>query len=144
MWKVYELQTAFYTGTEHAEDTVHCHRRRKSWFPNPMKYFAKQDWILRTGTFTECLMERERERDLTLVFCSRETWLKFTISGYFNLTSYMVAASDVPLQDVVLGVWCAICATRIIGPVFFFCQTINSHRYVIICHHLSYGDMIFN
>lgn len=49
-------------------------------------------------------MERERERDLTLVFCSRETWLKFTISGYFNLTSYMVAASDVPLQDVVLGV----------------------------------------
>lgn len=50
--------------------------------------------------------ERERERDLTLIFCSRETWLKFTISGYVNLTNYMVATSmdDVPLQDVVLGV----------------------------------------
>jgi hypothetical protein len=36
---------------------------------------------------------------------------------------------EVPLHDVKIGVWCAISAHRIIGPVFFQ-ETINSERYV--------------
>jgi hypothetical protein len=39
------------------------------------------------------------------------------------------AVHEVPLHDLKVGVWCAISARRIIGPVFFH-ETINSERYV--------------
>jgi hypothetical protein len=36
----------------------------------------------------------------------------------------------VPLHDQKIGVWCAITASRIVGPIFFY-NTINSELYVI-------------
>jgi hypothetical protein len=36
---------------------------------------------------------------------------------------------EVPLHDIKLGVWCAMNAKRIIGPIFY-AETINSDRYV--------------
>ena len=136
MWKVYELQTAFYTGTEHAEDTVHCHRRRKSWFPNPMKYFAKQDWILRSGTFMECLMERERER---------ETSRSFSVAVKLGLNSQSVDTSTLPIIWLqlqwmmchyrMLCLACSVLYVRLgLLGLFFF---LSDHKFTSICYSLS-------
>jgi hypothetical protein len=46
---------------------------------------------------------------------------------------------DMPLHDVKIGVWCAMSATTITGPLF---HTINIHRYVFDC--LSDYDRTFS
>jgi hypothetical protein len=72
--------------------------------------------------------------DPDFVFYTDEAW--FHLSGYVNSQNnrYWSAENsysiyEVPLHDVKIGVWCAISAHRIIGPVFFQ-ETINSELYV--------------
>jgi hypothetical protein len=71
--------------------------------------------------------------DPDFVFYTDEA--RFHLSGYMNSqnNSYWSAENphsihEAPLHDVKIGVWCAISAHRIIGPVFFQ-ETINSKRY---------------
>jgi hypothetical protein len=62
--------------------------------------------------------------DRGLVFYTDEAWCH--LSGYVNSQNnrYWSAENQhsvhkVPFHDVKIGVWCAISAHRIIGPVFF-------------------------
>jgi hypothetical protein len=41
-----------------------------------------------------------------------------------------ISIHKLPSRDVKTGAWCAISATRIITPIFFFSKVINSHDYV--------------
>lgn len=72
--------------------------------------------------------------DPELLFYSDEAWLH--LSGYVNSQNnrYWCAENPHqlhvrPLHDVKIGVWCAISARRIIGPIFFR-ETINADRYI--------------
>ena len=74
------------------------------------------------------------EIDPTLILFSGEAW--FHLGGLVNSQNnrYWSAENpmliqEVPLHGVQVGVWCAMSATRIIGPIFFS-ETLNSHRYV--------------
>jgi hypothetical protein len=69
-----------------------------------------------------------------LIFFTDEAW--FHLSGYINYQKNRYWSSinprqafEVPLHDQKIGVWCAIIASRIVGPIFFE-NTINSERYV--------------
>jgi hypothetical protein len=60
----------------------------------------------------------------------------FHLSGYINAQNNGYWSSinprqmfEVPLHDQKIGVWCAITASRIVGPIFFE-NAINSERYV--------------
>jgi hypothetical protein len=72
--------------------------------------------------------------DPDFVFYTDEA--RFHLSGCVNSqnnrywrTENPHSIHEFPLHDVKIGVWCAINAHRIIGPVFFQ-ETINSERYV--------------
>jgi hypothetical protein len=72
--------------------------------------------------------------DPKLTFFTVEAW--FHLSGYINAQNNRYWSSinprqtfEVPLHDQKVGVWCAITASRIEGPIFFE-NTINSKRYV--------------
>jgi inhibitor of nuclear factor kappa-B kinase subunit alpha len=72
--------------------------------------------------------------DPKLTFFTDEAW--FHLSGYINAQNSKYwsninprQTSEVPLHDQKIGVWCAISAARIVGPIFFE-ETINSERYV--------------
>jgi hypothetical protein len=72
--------------------------------------------------------------DPDFVFCTDEA--RFHLSGYVNSQNNRYRSAENPhsvhevlLHDVKIGVWCAISAHEIIGPVFFQ-KTINSERYV--------------
>jgi hypothetical protein len=72
--------------------------------------------------------------DPELKFFTDEAW--FYLSGYIIVQNNRYWSSinprqtfEVPLHDQKIGVWCAITASRIVGPIFFE-NTINSERYV--------------
>jgi hypothetical protein len=72
--------------------------------------------------------------DPKLTFFTDEAW--FHLSGYIYAQSNRYLSSinprqmlEVPLHDQKIGVWCAITASRIVGPIFFE-NTINSEWYV--------------
>jgi hypothetical protein len=72
--------------------------------------------------------------DQKLTFFTDEAW--FHLNGYINAQNKRYWSSinpkqtfDVPLHDQKICVWCAITASRIVGPIFFE-NTINSERYV--------------
>lgn len=84
------------------------------------------DWL-----FTEITMNG---LDMDLFFISDEAW--FHLSGYVNSQNDRYWAAEnphhfhhTPLHDLKVGVWCAVSARRIIGPIFFH-QTVNSERYI--------------
>jgi hypothetical protein len=61
--------------------------------------------------------------DTELTLYSDEVW--FTLSGYVNSQNSKYwsignphAAHKVPLHDLRVGVWCAVSAQRINGPIF--------------------------
>jgi hypothetical protein len=69
-----------------------------------------------------------------LTFFSGEVW--FHLQGYINTQNNHYRNSQNPhrnhealLHPVKVGVWCAVSARRIVGPVFFN-ETINCERYV--------------
>jgi hypothetical protein len=62
--------------------------------------------------------------DPKLTFFTDEAW--FHLSGYINAQNNGYWSSikpkqtfEVPLHDQKIGVWCAITASRIVGPIFF-------------------------
>jgi hypothetical protein len=64
-------------------------------------------------------------------FFTDEAW--FHLSGYINAQNNRYWSSinprqtfEVPLHDQKIGVWCAITASRIVGPVFFKALLIQS------------------
>lgn len=72
--------------------------------------------------------------DTNFFFFTDEAW--FHLNGYVNTQNNRYWSStnphqfrEVPLHDVKVGVWCAISASRVIGPIFFE-DTINSNRYI--------------
>lgn len=72
--------------------------------------------------------------DMDLFFISDEAW--FHLGGYVNSKNHRFWAVEnphnfhkTPLHDQKAGVWCAVSAHRIIGPIFFH-QTLNSARYI--------------
>jgi hypothetical protein len=63
-------------------------------------------------------------RDPKLTFFTDEAW--FHLSGYISAQNSKYWRSinpkqtfEVPLHDQKIGVWCAITASRIAGPIFF-------------------------
>jgi predicted transcriptional regulator len=84
----------------------------------------------------------EGELDQTLYFMSDESW--FHLSGHVNSqdTRYWSAENphnlhQVPLHDQKIGVWCAVSASRIIGPIFFD-TTVNTDVYFQIFENFYY------
>lgn len=74
------------------------------------------------------------EVDPEMTFFTDEAW--FHLSGYVNSQNSRYWCSEnphisheKPLHDVKVGVWCAVSAKKIIGPIFFN-ETINSERYI--------------
>jgi hypothetical protein len=72
--------------------------------------------------------------DPELLFFSDEAW--FTLKGNVNSLNNIYWCSknspvvpEVHSHDPKVGVWCAVSARKVIGPVFFE-ETINSYRYV--------------
>jgi hypothetical protein len=72
--------------------------------------------------------------DPKLTFFTDEAW--FHLNGYINAQNNRYWSSinprqtfEVPLPDQKTGVWCAITASRIVGPIFFK-NTFNSEQYV--------------
>jgi hypothetical protein len=66
-----------------------------------------------------------------LTFYTDEAW--FHLSGYINAQNNRYWSSinlkqtfEMPLQDQKIGVWCAITASQIVGPVFFKTLLIQS------------------
>jgi hypothetical protein len=66
----------------------------------------------------------EGEIDLQLTLFSDEAW--FHLQGYINTQNNCYWSSqnphlthDTPLHPVKIGVWCALSARRIVGPVVF-------------------------
>lgn len=83
------------------------------------------NWILRNVN--------DRVIDPHLIFFSDEAW--FHLHGYVSSQNNRYWSTEkpdfvheVPLHDQKIGVWCAVSAYRIIGPIFFD-STINSQRY---------------
>jgi hypothetical protein len=67
-------------------------------------------------------------------FFSEEAW--FHLHGHVSSKNNLYwrpvnphLIHEVPLHDVKVGVWCAVNAKRIIGPILY-AETINSDRYV--------------
>jgi len=86
--------------------------------------------------FCEWMLQsvNDGEVDPFSVLYTDEAW--FHLSGYVNSQNsrYWSATNphqlhETPLHDLKVGVWCALSANRIIGPIFFN-WTINSQRYV--------------
>jgi hypothetical protein len=72
--------------------------------------------------------------DPDLFFMSEEAW--FHVSGNVNAQNNRIWDTENPhvlhqrlLHDTKVGVWCALSARRVIGPIFFG-DTVNSDRYV--------------
>jgi hypothetical protein len=72
--------------------------------------------------------------DPNLFFMSDEAW--FHVSGYVNAQNSRIwdtknphVLHQRPLHDIKVGVWCAVSAWRVIGPIFFE-DAVNSDRYV--------------
>ena len=72
--------------------------------------------------------------NMDLFLISDESW--FHLSGYVNSQNNRFWAAEnphyfheTPLHAQKVGVWCAVSARRIIGPIFFH-QTLNSARYI--------------
>jgi hypothetical protein len=72
--------------------------------------------------------------DPNLFFMSDEAW--FHVSGYVNAQNSSIWDTENPhvlhqrpLHDIKVGVWRAVTARRVIGPIFFE-DTVNSDRYV--------------
>jgi hypothetical protein len=88
--------------------------------------------------YCECFLKKivDGELDPTLYFMSDEAW--FHLSGHVNSqnTRYWSAENphnlhQVPLRDQKVGVWFAVSASRIIGPIFFD-TTVNTDVYLQI------------
>jgi hypothetical protein len=82
--------------------------------------------------FLQCIIEDET--DLQLTFFSDEAW--FHLQGYINTKNNRYWSSENPhlthkvwLHPVKVGVWHAVRARRIAGPLFFN-GTMNCERYV--------------
>jgi hypothetical protein len=75
----------------------------------------------------------EGEMDPQLIFFSDET--RFHLQGYINTQNNRYWSSQNPhrthvlLHPVKVGVWCAVSARRIVGPVFFKKQLIAKDMY---------------
>jgi hypothetical protein len=74
------------------------------------------------------------EVDPQFVFFSDEAW--FSLRGEVNSRNnrYWSAENpgivhELPLYDETIGVWCAMSARRVIGPIFYD-YTVNAVRYV--------------
>jgi inhibitor of nuclear factor kappa-B kinase subunit alpha len=72
--------------------------------------------------------------DPQLLFITDEAY--FHLSGYVNSQNTRIWSDEnprsvhqIPLHDIKIGVWCAVSARRIIGPIFYH-ETVNSDRYV--------------
>jgi hypothetical protein len=72
--------------------------------------------------------------DSQLLFITDEVW--FHVNGSVNAQNVRIwshknphATQQVPLHSEKVGVWCAVSARRIIGPLFFH-GTVNSDSYV--------------
>jgi hypothetical protein len=72
--------------------------------------------------FLQAVHDRVLDPKLNIFHC--EAW--FHLSGYINAQNNRYWSSinprqvfEVPLHDQKIGVWCAITASRIVGPIFF-------------------------
>jgi hypothetical protein len=93
--------------------------------PDKIKPVNNCNWFLR-------LVERNPEI-LTMTWFTDEAW--FHLSGYVNSQNMRIWASEnphafneTPIHPQKVGVWCAISAQRVNGPIFFE-QTVNSEVY---------------
>jgi hypothetical protein len=85
------------------------------------------------------------ENDPQLTFFSDEAW--FHMQGYINTQNNCYWSSqnshlthEAPLHLVKVGVWCALSARRVMGPVFFN-ETINCERYIWVIFGHFYSEL---
>jgi hypothetical protein len=70
--------------------------------------------------------------DPELTFFTDEAWSH--LSGYISTQNRYLSSinlrqtSEVPIHDWRNGVWCAVTATRIVGPMFLFKHLFNSRQ----------------
>jgi hypothetical protein len=74
------------------------------------------------------------ELDPTLYFMSSEAWFHSQNTRYWSAENPH-NLHQVPLHDQKIGVWCAVSASRIIGPTFFD-TTVNTDVYLQIFRNL--------
>jgi len=60
------------------------------------------------------------ENGLHILQLSKEVWIHLTGYVKYQRPRFPILIHKLPLRDVKIGVWCAISATRIITPIFFF------------------------
>lgn len=79
-----------------------------------MKQIVIQNWILRTGAFMQCTMEKY----LILVLFSLEAWFRPRGRLKSQNSSFSMSIEEAPLHDVIDGVLCATRVTRITWIIF--------------------------
>jgi hypothetical protein len=72
--------------------------------------------------------------DPQLLFITDEAY--FHLSGYVNIQNTRIwsvenphSVHQIPLHDIKIGVWCAVSARRIVGPILYH-EIMNTDRYV--------------
>jgi hypothetical protein len=70
---------------------------------NSVKQIVNQNWILRTGAFMQCTMEKYP----ILVLFSLENWFRPRGRLKSQNISFSVSIQEAPLDDVIDGVLCA-------------------------------------
>jgi len=100
-------------------------------FKNSAAQFVIQDWTCKLSS-SWCVFWRNRLQYLSV---SYKAW--FQCGGYVNCQNYRYQSTEnpglihkVPLHDIKNGVQYAESNWGIMGPIFFFLETINSHWYV--------------
>ena len=77
----------------------------------------KTNWILWTGNFIVCKTQEQTPHSFCVVAL---TWFQFSRYVNSQYDKFLTLILDTPLHDITVDVWCAICATKITGPTFFF------------------------
>lgn len=82
---------------------------------NSMKQIVNQNWILRTGDFIQCMVEKYP----ILVLFSLEVWFRPRGLLKSQNNSFFMSVQEVPLRDVIDGVLCATRVTRLTWIIIY-------------------------
>jgi hypothetical protein len=95
---------------------------RYLWLMNSKKQFINQNWIMRTGAFVQCTLEKYP----ILVLFSLEAWFRLHGRVKSQNNSFSMSIQEVPFHDVSDGVLCVTSITKIICN--FFTRAVNAQK----------------